>query len=81
MTITTTNALAVSAGIGVATALGWVALKHCGRGLPENRSVTSILGGGAKAYETRKAVDEYLQFHFGDPSVVVPYPFIPEVLS
>jgi putative 4-mercaptohistidine N1-methyltranferase len=34
------------------------------------RSTTSSAGGGAAAYETRKAVDEYLQFHFGqeDPA-------------
>lgn len=75
------DVLAILAGAGVAAALGSVALKwYAGRGL-ENRSVTSILGGSSKAYETRKAVDEYVQFHFGDPSTVAPYPFIPEVWS
>ncbi len=30
-------------------------------------------GGGPATYETRRAVDEYLQFHFGKPSDVMPY--------
>ncbi|EFN59874.1 hypothetical protein CHLNCDRAFT_18766 [Chlorella variabilis] len=37
------------------------------------RSTTSSAGGGAGAYETRKAVEEYLQFHFGQPDEVMPY--------
>lgn len=39
----------------------------------EGRSTTSSAGGGAGAYETRKAVDEYLQFHFGRPEDIMPY--------
>lgn len=39
----------------------------------EERSTTSSAGGGAAAYETRKAVDEYLQFHFGDDNDILPY--------
>ena len=40
----------------------------------EERSTTSSAGGGAAAYETRKAVDEYLQFHFGADDDIMPYP-------
>ena len=45
----------------------------------EERSTTSSAGGGAAAYETRKAVDEYLQFHFGADSDILPYPNGPKV--
>lgn len=30
-------------------------------------------GGGPAMYETKRAVDEYLQFHLGDPKDVLPY--------
>lgn len=39
----------------------------------DERSTTSSAGGGAAAYETRKAVDEYLQFHFGADEDILPY--------
>lgn len=39
----------------------------------EERSTTSSAGGGTAAYETRKAVDEYLQFHFGADADILPY--------
>ncbi|KAG2498281.1 hypothetical protein HYH03_003542 [Edaphochlamys debaryana] len=39
----------------------------------QERSTTSSAGGGAAAYETKKAVDEYLQFHFGAPEDLMPY--------
>lgn len=39
----------------------------------EERSTTSSAGGGAMAYETKKAVDEYLQFHFGMDKDILPY--------
>ncbi len=45
----------------------------------EERSTTSSVGGGAAAYETRKAVDEYLQFHFGQDADVLPYAAGPQV--
>jgi hypothetical protein len=45
----------------------------------EERSTTSSAGGGAAAYETRKAVDEYLQFHFGAASDILPYAAGPKV--
>ncbi|KAK9817154.1 hypothetical protein WJX72_010440 [[Myrmecia] bisecta] len=38
-----------------------------------DRSTTSSAGGGSAAYETRKAVDEYLQFHYADPADFLPY--------
>lgn len=45
------------------------------------RSTTSSAGGGVGAYETRKAVDEYLQFHYGKPEEVLPYEAGPQVRS
>jgi hypothetical protein len=47
----------------------------------EERSTTSSAGGGAAAYETRKAVDEYLQFHFGAASDILPYAAGPKVMT
>lgn len=43
------------------------------------RSTTSSAGGGVGAYETRKAVDEYLQFHYGKPEEILPYELGPKV--
>lgn len=45
----------------------------------QGRSTTSSAGGGASAYETRKAVDEYLQFHYGRPEDLFPYSVGPKV--
>ncbi|GLI58723.1 hypothetical protein VaNZ11_000476 [Volvox africanus] len=39
----------------------------------QERSTTSSAGGGSAAYETKKAVDEYLQFHFAAPEDLLPY--------
>eukprot|EP01024_Parvocaulis_polyphysoides_P041535 TRINITY_DN38096_c0_g1_i2.p2 TRINITY_DN38096_c0_g1~~TRINITY_DN38096_c0_g1_i2.p2 ORF type:complete len:152 (-),score=33.93 TRINITY_DN38096_c0_g1_i2:95-550(-) len=39
----------------------------------EGRSTTSATGGGIQAYETKKAVDEYLLFHYGKQSDKLPY--------
>ena len=39
-------------------------------------SVTSTApgsAGGSSVYETKKAIDEYVQFHFGSPTDVLPY--------
>ncbi|KAG2451483.1 hypothetical protein HYH02_004081 [Chlamydomonas schloesseri] len=44
-----------------------------GDGEIQERSTTSSAGGGAAAYETKKAVDEYLQFHFAAPTDLLPY--------
>lgn len=44
-----------------------------------DRSTTSSAGGGAVAYETSKAVDEYLQMHFALPDEVFPYKNAPKV--
>ena len=70
--------MAAAVIIGGAGALGAalaIALRKLrkGKGSLEERSTTSSAGGGASAYETRKAVDEYLQFHFGAPADVMPY--------
>lgn len=35
-------------------------------------------GGGSAVYESTKAVDEYLLFHFADPSTLMPYAFGPQ---
>lgn len=45
----------------------------------EERSTTSSAGGGSAAYETRKAVDEYIQFHFGSQEDLLPYANGPKV--
>lgn len=37
-------------------------------------------GGGTAAYETAKAVDEYLQFHFAPADELLPYKHAPKVL-
>lgn len=50
-----------------------------GGGVDETRSTTSSAGGGSGAYETRKAVDEYLQFHYGRPEDIMPYECGPKV--
>lgn len=44
-----------------------------------SRSTTSSAGGGTAAYETRRAVDEYLQFHYGRPEEILPYDVGPKV--
>jgi hypothetical protein len=43
------------------------------------RSTTSSAGGGAVAYETSKAVDEYVQMHFALPDEIFPYKNAPKV--
>ncbi len=45
----------------------------------EERSTTSASGGGVAAYETNKAVSEYLQFHFGRDEDILPYSIGPTV--
>ena len=59
----------------------WQCCKLFGSGSAEieERSTTSSAGGGAAAYETRKAVDEYLQFHFGRDEDILPYKNGPKV--
>ncbi|KAF5830252.1 hypothetical protein DUNSADRAFT_14825 [Dunaliella salina] len=71
--------LAAGVAIGLAAApLSLLAIrplkKNKGGASVESRSTTSSVGGGATAYETGKAVDEYIQFHYGDPRDVLPYP-------
>jgi hypothetical protein len=67
--------IAIAAGSIGALALGGYLLfrtKKTADGL-EERSTTSSAGGGTLAYETKKAVDEYLLFHFGRPEDIFPY--------
>ncbi|KAG9412367.1 hypothetical protein AC1031_015289 [Aphanomyces cochlioides] len=40
-------------------------------------STRSTTASGSMVYESERAAHEYLQFHFGDSSEVVPYPFAP----
>ncbi|KAI9914994.1 hypothetical protein PsorP6_007769 [Peronosclerospora sorghi] len=40
--------------------------------------VRSTTASGSAIYESTRAVHEYLQFHYGEPSVVVPYSFAPK---
>ena len=40
---------------------------------PSTTSTGPSAGGGPAVYETKRAVNEYLQFHFGDPNDVLPY--------
>lgn len=78
-----TGALGAACGLLVAPVAGRVIdaikKKRGGKGSLADRSTTSSAGGGASAYETRKAVDEYVQFHFGDPKDVLPYADGPKV--
>lgn len=64
-------AIVVASLGGLAVALH--ALRKRRKGSLEERSTTSSAGGGALAYETKKAVDEYLLFHFGQPEDIFPY--------
>lgn len=68
--------LAGATGVG-ATLVAQVVLKRLPRGGSksdiEERSTTSSGGGGAAAYETKKAVDEYMLFHFGAANDILPY--------
>ncbi|CAI5743356.1 unnamed protein product [Peronospora destructor] len=40
-------------------------------------TVRSTTASGSTIYESERAVHEYLQFHYGEPSAVVPYSFAP----
>lgn len=45
------------------------------------RSTTASGSGGSAVYETKRAVDEYLLFHYGDastPDLLMPYSFGPK---
>ncbi|KAE9049216.1 hypothetical protein PR001_g3508 [Phytophthora rubi] len=41
-------------------------------------AVRSTTASGSAVYESERAVHEYLQFHYGEPSAVVPYSFAPQ---
>ena len=72
--------IASGAAGAVGAALLFLARRKKGKdSVIEERSTTSSAGGGAAAYETRKAVDEYLQFHFGADSDILPYANGPKV--
>jgi len=74
-------ALGTAVGLVVAPVANLLFTKLCKNksGSLAQRSTTSSAAGGAAAYETRKAVDEYVQFHFGDPKDVLPYENGPKV--
>lgn len=69
-----------SIGIAAACLIGWKALTPFKKRIKSaSQSVTSSQGCGLKVYETEKAVNEYLQFHYGDPATVMPYDIAPKV--
>lgn len=71
-----------TAAIGFTLAISYYIRKSKKKsGDGEDRSTTSSAGGGASAYETKKAVDEYLQFHFAHGEEILPYPQGPTVSS
>ncbi len=81
--------LTLVAGAALGT-LAWPALRAlvaavrqaaCDASSLEERSTTSSAGGGAAAYETRKAVDEYVQFHFAADGDLLPYAAGPKVCT
>lgn len=47
--------------------------------VPRRPYTTHYPGGGAAAYETTKAVDEYLQFHYAPADQLLPHPDAPKV--
>eukprot|EP00892_Ulva_mutabilis_P006395 jgi/Ulvmu1/4127/UM019_0106.1 len=68
--VSTISAIAVGACAAV-TAAVYAVVKY--RTSQHARSTTSSAGGGKQAYETSKAVDEYLQMHFATPDEIFPY--------
>lgn len=78
MSDTNWAALAAAAAAGSAATLGVAALlrnsKHAGKAL---RSTTASGSLGSAVYESERAAAEYLLFHFGTPSEVMPYTFGP----
>jgi hypothetical protein len=69
----------IAAGIGAAGAAFFIFNKRFKKDDLKDRSTTSSAGGGSAAYETAKAVDEYLQFHFGADQDIMPYKNGPKV--
>lgn len=73
----TAAAAAAAAALAVAlTAYGFHVRRRRSAG---GRSTTSAAGGGSAAYETAKAVDEYLQMHFASADDIFPYADAPRV--
>lgn len=72
-----TRALLAGVGIGAAAATSLAFLWHVKtRGNASTATVRSTTDsgiGGAAVYETSRAVDEYLQFHFASDSELMPY--------
>jgi 2-polyprenyl-3-methyl-5-hydroxy-6-metoxy-1,4-benzoquinol methylase len=49
--------------------------------MSSNANVRSTAASGSQIYESKRAVDEYLFFHYGDvndPNLQMPYPFGPK---
>lgn len=72
-------ALGVACSIAVIGA--GIAWSRVPKATAEERSTTSSAGGGALAYETKKAVHEYLQMHYATPEELFPYADAPKVGS
>ena len=68
-----------SAALAAAGALVALLQRRAGASNDKERSTTSSAGGGPKAYETMRAVGEYVQFHFGKDEDILPYQNGPKV--
>jgi len=73
MKLTTRDATAVLAGGGLFT-VGYL-LYHYLKELRKEDTSTTSSAQSTRVYETRKAVSEYLMFHFGASEDILPYPF------
>ena len=73
------STLALAVGLPTAFLAGYCLSAHLSRRSGTGRSTTSSAGGGAAAYETSRAVDEYLQLHFASADEVFPYDDAPKV--
>ena len=72
---------AAVAGTAAAAAAGYLLYQQLALRRMSSRSTTTSAGGGPLAYETSKAVDEYLQMHFASADEIFPYEDAPKVRS
>jgi hypothetical protein len=80
--VTATENIVIPGVIVLSTAAAVAAavqLYRCSIPSVSERSTTSSAGGGAVAYETAKAVDEYVQMHYASADEVFPYRNAPKV--
>jgi len=73
------NLHVLAAGAAVGGLVTYLLVKRAGgNGMLAVRSTTNSGSGGSAVYESARAVDEYLQFHFATPQELAPlvYPFV-----